>query len=534
MDIAKYDLKTQNLIYEIQDLRGKDPRGVLERCDKLQSKGLEINDPALVGFASFSRGETYYLMNDVELFCKEMLASISPMRKIGEWGYVVMAYNMLGIMSLNRGNALFAMDYYIKALTTCDKYSLPSLEWIVHMNVGTLYLTIEEYQTALEHIEMSYEYLRENKDIDGYIANITNIYVGLGRANLALGNIEAASKFLRKVHNECMDELDELDKIVVYSFEAKLYNELGQFSKRDEAIYSMKDIIDMKVPIMDFFDDIYDYLCLLLKIEYYDELFKALDTVELLIKRTEVKNLERKILSLKLKYYKAMAMRAEYMRSSVLFYEITEHMEEENRSMVSMLINMRNNLNLLTEANIKAKKENIELQARSNTDALTGMNNRFSLNEYGDKAFEQALENQTSFAIEILDIDYFKQYNDNYGHQAGDDCIKAIADAIKKQEDMGNVFAARYGGDEFVIIYEGFTFTEVEKMAEILKNRVVKKAIPHEYSKASDIVTISQGVCYDVPTPGETLSDYLHKADEMLYLVKEKTRNSFAVGKMDS
>lgn len=532
MDASAYEPNIQNLIYEIQQFRGKNPNTILEGCNKLEEYGQEINDDALIGFSRFSRGETYYLLNNVEHFCKEMMSSIPPMRRIGEWGYVVMAYNMLGIMSLNRGNALFAMDYYIKALSICEKYKLPNLEWIVHMNVGALYLNIEEYQKALEHIESSYKYIIGNKDLDGYIQNLTNVYVGMGKAHLCLDNIALAKDFMKKIEEECLDSLEELDKIVVYSFKARLYQEQNDTVNRDKVIYKMNDILDSNVPIMDFFDDIYEYLSMLLKIEYFDDLFNALDIVETLTKKTEVKNLERKLLSLKLKYYKHTNMRAEYMRSSVLFYEITECIERENHAMISMLIDMRNNLNILTEANIEVKKENKKLQAKSQTDALTTMNNRFKLNEYGDIAFNNALESRTSFAIEILDIDYFKQFNDNYGHQSGDECIKAVANAIKEQEQYGKVFTARYGGDEFVIIYEDFTEEEVHNMVLALKNRIVKNAIPHEFSKASNIVTISQGVCYDIPKNGETLSDYLHEADEMLYRVKEKTRNSFAIGKM--
>ena len=80
---------------------------------------------------------------------------------------------------------------------------------------------------------------------------------------------------------------------------------------------------------------------------------------------------------------------------------------------------------------------------------MTGLANRYRLNAYSEKVLDYCYEHRLPLAMEILDIDFFKQYNDNYGHQQGDECIIAIADELKKMED-GQTFCARYGGDEFM------------------------------------------------------------------------------------
>ena len=170
-----YMQEVQNWIKEIQSNRGKDPERLIMYCDKIEDYGRKIHDNALIGFACFSRGETYYLMNDTRNFYAQMLASLTPMEKIGEWGYVVMANNMLGIMSLNRGNAPFAMDYYMKAMSYCQKYRLPDLEWIVHMNIGALYLNIEEYAKALDHLESGYHYIMAHPGREDYIQNLKEL-----------------------------------------------------------------------------------------------------------------------------------------------------------------------------------------------------------------------------------------------------------------------------------------------------------------------------------------------------------------------
>ena len=175
------------------------------------------------------------------------------------------------------------------------------------------------------------------------------------------------------------------------------------------------------------------------------------------------------------------------------------------------------------------EEANIRLPEKSETDALRRLANRFRLNDYLDQVFEKALSEQTPLAMEILDIDYFKQYNDNYGHQAGDECIKRIAKQLElMQNEM--IFCARYGGDEFIILYQNMTEEAVRHAAEGLRQRIIDLGIQHAYSKAMPIVTISQGICYDIPKDDTKSWDFLHAADAMLYQVKKKSRNDLALG----
>ena len=97
---------------------------------------------------------------------------------------------------------------------------------------------------------------------------------------------------------------------------------------------------------------------------------------------------------------------------------------------------------------------------------------------------------RSPLSYEILDIDYFKQYNDEYGHQAGDECVKAIA-GIENE----NIFCARYGGDEFVIVYAGVEAKEVKETAERLRQQVYDLNMQHNGSSEYSVVTISQGIC---------------------------------------
>ena len=111
--------------------------------------------------------------------------------------------------------------------------------------------------------------------------------------------------------------------------------------------------------------------------------------------------------------------------------------------------------------------------------------------------------------------------------------IWAIADELRKMQSR-DTFCARYGGDEFIIIYEYKTEDEVFSMADSLRERILDRRIEHVCSKALPVVTISQGICFDV-APEESRSwDFLHAADMMLYEVKKRSRNNISLGHLDA
>ena len=531
MDISIYRREIQKLITDIQESRGKDSQKTIACCKELEQYGLSHNENALIGFARFSLGETYYLMNDTANFYREMIMCLDPLKEIKEWGYLTMANNMLGIMSLNRGNAPFAMDYYMQAIHYCQEYHLPDLEWVVHMNLGNLYLNIGDPQSAIDNFESGYHYIHTHPETENYISTLTAACVGLGKSYLEMGELDAADEFNHRLLSECMPQLFPMEKLVVYCFEARLYHAMGRKEECESCIKLIRESFNEDVPVLDVFDDFYDYMKMLLQMESYDDFLAIMEQMEKSTHRSGIRNLEKQLLILKLKYYKATKDEESYKSAAVRFFEIDQLMDQENAMMIANTIELRSRLNDLTTITKEVEMENRALQRKSETDALTGIYNRLKLNEYGDVAFQRAMKNQVGFAVEILDIDYFKEYNDNYGHQAGDKCIRFIADCLVSLKSHGGVFVSRYGGDEFVIIYEGYSDTEVFAIAKELKQKIVNTAYEHKFSKVPlKVVTISQGIFWGVPSGEHTIWNYLHSADDMLYKVKVKSRNSILLG----
>ena len=179
----------------------------------------------------------------------------------------------------------------------------------------------------------------------------------------------------------------------------------------------------------------------------------------------------------------------------------------------------------LRETNAQLKLKNEELSRISSLDSLTGISNRRALDEYLSRAWNLAMRNNMEISSVFIDVDYFKLFNDSYGHQAGDKCLKEIACVIKETIKRPTDLAARYGGEEFVALLVGTGKESATKIAEEIRTRVESLSIPHKHSVNSDHVTVSLGVATLIPGRGMSPSALIRLSDIALYAAKQSGRN---------
>ena len=178
---------------------------------------------------------------------------------------------------------------------------------------------------------------------------------------------------------------------------------------------------------------------------------------------------------------------------------------------------------------LELKMKNDMLEKLSMYDALTNIRNRRFFDETFEKTFSEIKRDKKSLAVLMIDIDFFKPYNDNYGHGQGDETLRKVAKALEKTIKRASDFVARYGGEEFVILLKDINKDGVEAVANNLLNAVRELKITHEFSKIENYVTVSIGVSYYNSSSDITKLELLLKADETLYNVKNSGRNNFAI-----
>ncbi len=175
------------------------------------------------------------------------------------------------------------------------------------------------------------------------------------------------------------------------------------------------------------------------------------------------------------------------------------------------------------------KIKNDMLEKLSMYDGLTNIRNRRFFDETFEKTFSEIKRDKKSLAVLMIDIDFFKPYNDNYGHGQGDETLRKVAKALEKTIKRASDFVARYGGEEFVILLKDINKDGVEAVANNLLNAVRELKITHEFSKIENYVTISIGASFYNSNSDITKLELLLKADETLYSVKNSGRNNFAI-----
>lgn len=185
------------------------------------------------------------------------------------------------------------------------------------------------------------------------------------------------------------------------------------------------------------------------------------------------------------------------------------------------IIQMRTSLVVLAR---KLDVANRELKRLSASDGLTGIPNRRLFDEYIDREWRRARRNSTSLALMMCDVDHFKLFNDTYGHQAGDDCLRQVAGAIQKTMERGADIVARYGGEEFAVVLPETQIGGALFLAEKIRHAIHELHIPHSAS-ASGQTSLSIGIAAMVPGENNQPEELIHAADQALYQAKYNGRD---------
>jgi diguanylate cyclase (GGDEF)-like protein len=181
-------------------------------------------------------------------------------------------------------------------------------------------------------------------------------------------------------------------------------------------------------------------------------------------------------------------------------------------------------------------KNHLELKLKSDLleelsmyDGLTHIPNRRFFDEVFQSTYKEVKRENKSLAVLMIDIDFFKLYNDNYGHGKGDETLKKVAQSLQMTLKRPTDLVARYGGEEFVVLLKDIGEENVKKVALNLLQAVQELQITHEYSKVEQIVTISIGVAYKTASSLINKVELLICADKALYDVKRTSRNNFHI-----
>ncbi|HEY5512909.1 MAG TPA: diguanylate cyclase [Geomonas sp.] len=203
------------------------------------------------------------------------------------------------------------------------------------------------------------------------------------------------------------------------------------------------------------------------------------------------------------------------------------------RARIRNHLELKRSRDMLEALGLELSDKNLALKKLAREDGLTGLANRRHFNELLDAEIKRAFRTGQFLSLILCDVDFFKRYNDHYGHVAGDKCLQIIGATMLATFMRAGDLPARYGGEEFAVILPDTPPDKVEQLAEKLRQKIIAQAIPHAFSDALEVVSFSIGVVGAQATRERNAEWYIGAADRALYRSKENGRNRVTAASLD-
>lgn len=530
------DKKTlKKRIDEIASFRYYEPEKVIKICRQLISQGKKEKDDAACAYGEYYLAEARYRLGFLnEETVKKAIRIMQLARRANLPEIECRCYNLLGVSLLNQGDVVAAAEYYQKGLAIARKYRYTALCRVFVNNMGDLYLRINDYPKALACLKKSYQQsiakvqrLKTTRNSTTHIYNLNVSVLNIAEVYYLMKDYEESLHYIGLMRAE-----ESLNGKFFYSsmmnaLYAMNYGRLGRVEECKK--YTQKVIEDARAGY-EKIESVSNYLevCrMLLDRKDYDSAKTLLCLIRGLVEERAYAGLWCEYYEVLIQYQNVCA-KEQLLTSYEAYFKYKKQQEHSMALQQQRAMKTRQVLNDAVRQQEQMELRNIQLKNISEHDALTGLYNRYALNRECEKWICEARNSKTTIGIIVLDVDCFKQYNDAYGHLAGDKCLKSVSEALReavKQDEM----LVRYGGDEFFVLVRNKTDEEMVECAQNIKLSVGRKKIVHEASFVSDYVTVSQGVANGILEEEQSFFDVVHFADNALYRAKEFKRGSIGV-----
>lgn len=441
--------------------------------------------------------------------------------ELEEFGVYMRAMNLLLVISGIMYDDAGVAEYFIKAIEVGKKYELHNELSIFYLNMGSDFQDLNDIESAEKYYKMAIEERKLIKD-EGSVPegakfelvmsmNLGELYAKAGEFEKAKEQLDITRKEIEKIKN----------KNDLFEYESFVLHQLWLLGYHDEVNTKIDDFLakvtggSVGADYVECVDDVCD---LLKRMELHDEWKTVLEKMENYA-TVDFLKLHLKILEMWMDYYKTIGDNEGYIKTCTRYAELVVSEKESNAKERARAIKFKVDVD-------EAEKKRRSMSKNLYVDTLTGVGNRAKMLEDAAGIIEESVKNKIAVTVGLIDIDYFKECNDTYGHIRGDECLKSVASVIQNSVGKSG-FVYRFGGDEFLVLLPHTSKVDkVEALAEKIQTRINDLDIKNEKSPISDRVTISQGYTMGVAEENDKISTLIDLADKVLYKAKRYGKNN--------
>ena len=513
MDLSKYGPGVVRLINKVSGTVHNPHSHVFSSLRELEKIAIGSEDNDLLGFVYYHYALAYYTRAKHKELLHYLKLAIGYLVRQDDKDTLAAAYNVFAIEAKTNGCFEVALDYFLTAhhLVADEKKSLAYA--LTGANIADLLVQMGEYKNAYKYTKFIKQAIRiceKEKENMASLVNLAMFHMNLGFVALNNGKREEAlaeESKLEEIGASVIRDMGDTMELYYQIFQIRLAIAANETKKIESLVHELEEKMSRGLVLSELVQEIlaiFDELIKLGELKVANHLLHTLDN------KTQMNNYARMLFArLKTKYYDAVGNKKKCMES---YEERSRYLQKHNETKNFIYyesITLMEMLEELRREEERIRLDNIAIQKSAETDSLTGIPNRYAMDRFLDYYFSEAKKNQVRLGIGIVDIDCFKKYNDTYGHIQGDNCLIEVAKTLESIAKDHGLSLARYGGDEFVLMYYDLQSKEIRAIEKEIVNRLA--------------ISITHGFYNAVPHVDAKIYDYLSKADQDLYKKKEKS-----------
>lgn len=477
-------------------------------------KLLEKDNDAYASRSSFYEAQLCYQEDKTEeslALAVECISNLSRRPYCRELGK---SYNLIGKIYIDRGDVLQAIDYLLRALELVEPNHDIETSCLIYNNLGCTFNHLNDYETAIIYFKKAFTIL-SNIDIYG------NVYMVIA-LNLALMHCDVKEYDKAKRYYNIALNCEKINSHKPNQILCSIILIKMAYHKRNyvviyEEMDRIADIVKHDGIAMDDFKELIKLIRQIMDYRLKNKLYMLLLLLDKEAKGRAVLDAHIEVITCKIEYYKMIEDTERVNDLMNEFYLISIKKERENEKAFIESANVKLQMQALIRLQRETEENSRRYKEKAERDELTGLYNRTILKNDFEALFFRAKEQQLHIGVIIFDINYFKQFNDCYGHVEGDRCIREITSIMLRLHD-DKIRFVRYGGDEFLGFFFDMDKYQIKSLSSLIQSEI--RALNIENKNAPDeekIISITQGGYLGVPDGKENLYDFIRKADDALY-----------------